>query len=296
MEPALKHLKSEPQTDSDLTIYILDSASTGIKIPHPPWSHEDYLAHGSIRGYNNCRFHTTYNLVTSMLSMLDSARDLGLFWIKDVRQMLYTDCAAPFRSIFHWWMRDHNLQMLHAASIGDPTGSVLIPGKSGSGKSTTALICMLDGLLYQGDDHVLIDDTTRPSTYSLYNSAKIHSKKLIDFPFLLPMVSNNERLDNEKALFYLYDYHPDRIATCLPIRLILIPEITGLSSTKYYPVTPGKALKALAPSTLFQMSGAGLKDFQAIANMVRKVPCYTIELGNNLSEIPKIIVSLLSEN
>lgn len=294
--PALKHLTAETQTESALTIYLLDSASTGRKIPPPPWSHEDYLAQGTINGYNNGRIHTSYNLVTSMLSMLDSERDLGLLWIKDARQILYTDSAAPFRSIFHWWMRDHNRQLLHAASVGDLTGSVLIPGRSGSGKSTTALACMFAGFFYLGDDHVLVDEAPKPQIYSLYNSAKVHEENLKDFPHLLPMVSNNKKLDCEKALIFMYEHHPERITTCLPIRLIIIPKITGLTSTKIYPVSPGKALKALAPSTIFQMSGAGLKDFQTIANFVRKVPCYTIEMGTTLSEIPKVIALLLSVN
>ena len=44
---------------------------------------------------------------------------------------------------------------------------------------------------------------------------------------------------------------------------------------------------------------AGSQDapyFQTIANFVRKVPCYTIEMGTTLSEIPKVIALLLSVN
>jgi hypothetical protein len=64
-------------------------------------------------------------------------------------------------------------------------------------------------------------------------------------------------------------------------------------TTGAVPISPVEALKALAPSTLFQLIGASQKDLRAMAELVRKVPCYRLELGTDLAAIPRAIEQLL---
>lgn len=75
--------------------------------------------------------------------------------------------------------------------------------------------------------------------------------------------------------------------------MVLVPRIVGGLSTTAVPISPIEALKALAPSTLFQLIGAGQKDFRAMAELVRTVPCYRLELGTDLAAIPRAIEELL---
>jgi hypothetical protein len=51
---------------------------------------------------------------------------------------------------------------------------------------------------------------------------------------------------------------------------------------------------SLAPSTLFQLAGAAELDFRTMEQLVREVPCYVLELGTKLAEIPTIISDFLA--
>jgi hypothetical protein len=78
-----------------------------------------------------------------------------------------------------------------------------------------------------------------------------------------------------------------------PVCAILIPRLTGRLGTALTPASPAAALKALAPSTLFQLAGAGPAAFQNLAGLIRQIPCYHLEAGTDVSRIPGVIASLL---
>ena len=87
----------------------------------------------------------------------------------------YWETAAPFRILFHWWSQSFGGQISHAAAVGRDGKGVLLAGRGGSGKSTTAICCVDAGMEYVGDDYVLLTRTPTPTAHSLYNSAKIHT-------------------------------------------------------------------------------------------------------------------------
>ena len=131
--PALEHLTAEPGSTPALTVCLWDSASTRTKMPPPPWSADDYIARGEVRGYNNDHIHTFFHVGAGALSMLDTRQDLALHWIRDARQLPYYESAAPLRAILHWWMRNHGCQLVHGGAVGTPLGGVLLAGRGGSG-------------------------------------------------------------------------------------------------------------------------------------------------------------------
>jgi hypothetical protein len=127
--------------------------------------------------------------------------------------------------------------------------------------------------------------------YSLYNTAKIgHFQHL---PRLESYVSNAVRVENEKGMIFLHQHFPEKIISGFPLKGILVPRITGGKATHIKPATPGMALKALAPSTLFQLPGAGLGAFRLMSQLVKNVPCYELELGTHMEDIPEVIQQFL---
>jgi hypothetical protein len=295
MTPALDHLAQPDVTTPALTICVWDSASTGRKMLPPPWHNEDFAARGEIQGYNNERIYTAFQHGSSAVNMLDLARSLAIFWVPAAEEIPYWEEGSPFRTILHWWLSNHKRQLAHAAAIGNSRGGVLIGGKGGSGKSTTALACLESELLYVGDDYTLLSLEPAPVVYSLYSSAKLNSDHIQRFPQLLPKISNPKRLGEEKALLFVNQHYPSKIATQLPVRGILLPRVTGLPETRLRKVSTAMALAALAPSTIFQLPRAGGEAFKFLAAFVREVPCFELELGTDLAGIPTVVQSLLSE-
>ena len=295
LTPALNHLEIPAGSPPALRICLFDSASTGIDPPPPPWSADDYIARGEVQGYGDDRFQTGYNVGTGVLSLLDSQRNLAIYWVRDARQIPYWETGAPLRTLLHWWMRGHGRQLAHAAAVGTAAGAALIAGRGGAGKSTTALLCLASGMRYLGDDYVLLDGTSEPTVYSLYSSAKLDPEQMRRFPDLLPAVANARRFDTEKALAFLHGRFSRQLARSLPVRALVLPRISGRANTRIAAVSPAAALIALAPSTIFQLADAGTNEFHALSDFVRKVPCFALELGTDLPQIAAVVRDVLEE-
>lgn len=291
---ALEHLATDNHLTPDLTICLWDSESTGQRMVARPWQEEDFLARGVIQGYNTERIYTAFQHGSGAVSVLDQERNLAVFWAPDHR-LPYWEYGSPLRSILHWWLLSKGLQLVHAAAVGNSSGGVLIGGKGGSGKSTTALTCLESHLFYAGDDYTLLGLEPGPVVHSLYNSAKLNSDNVQRFPALLPKVANPERLADEKALLFVNEHYPAKVATRLPVRAVLLPRVTGLPETRWKRVSVAMTLAALAPSTIFQLPRAGNEAFQFLAKFVRQLPCFSLEVGTDLSTIPPAIERLLAE-
>jgi hypothetical protein len=292
--PAIEQ-KTIPPEKPDLNIFLWDSASTKVPAPRPPWSIDDYMARGEVRGYNNDRIKVTYRLDVGTLCMLDIEQNVAIYWSHDPVQIPYYETGAPLLDILHWWMREHGRQLLHGAVVSYGDCGALIAGKGGSGKSTTALACLDSKLNYISDDYCLVSTETEPFAYNLYSSAKLDATTIEKFPNLFPAIHNANRLDREKALLFLNRLVPDRIGEGCFVRAVLLPQISGKTETRIERISPGASLVMLAPSTLFQLSGAGSLDFSNLSRIVRNVPSYSLKLGTDLSQIPGAIARLLSE-
>jgi hypothetical protein len=290
LTPALEHLAAPADSvRADLTICVWDSESTNTPMAPRPWGAEDCIARGDIRGYKNECVDLALSADVGAVSLLDARENMGVFWIRAATQVPTYERGAPLRSILHWWMRRHGRLLIHAGAVGFRGKGVLLVGKGGSGKSTSALASMIKGWHYLSDDYCLLATEGMPRVFSLYNSAKLTAAHLMNFPALQGTVSNPTELADEKALLYLHDHMPDRMTAELPVNVILLPRVTGLPETRLFSASPTVALRALAPSSLFQLPGTGRFEFQALADFVKRVPCFHLELGTALDKIPETI-------
>jgi hypothetical protein len=53
------------------------------------------------------------------------------------------------------------------------------------------------------------------------------------------------------------------------------------------PAGTGAAVRALAPSTLFQLPGAGFNNFRLIVALTNRLPCFELELGSEPAVVPQ---------
>ena len=300
LTPALAHRADECAAPPDLEICLWDTASTGVGLPPPGWGADAYGAQGAIKGFNDARYSTNVWLDTerggfAAFQMLDQQSCRALYWLPDAAEFPYHERSAPLRMILNWWMGRRGRQVLHAGAVGGARGGVLLAGRGGSGKSTTALTCLSSGLHYASDDYCLVEFGAAPRAHSLYCSAKLCADSLQRLRDFAPLVSNPSRLAEEKALMYLDGRFGAKLIESFPIRAILMPRVTGLPETSLTKAAGAAALTALAPSTIFQLPGAGAQDFHQLADLVRRVPSYTLALGTDVSRIPPVIENLLSE-
>jgi hypothetical protein len=298
--PALEHLAVETTGQADLTVRLWDSVSTGTEMPPPPWSTPNHIRLSQVFTECDGRFYSSFRLWTNALTLLDSVRGEALFWTRDAGAFNPYESGIPLRDLFHWWMTAHGFTFLHAAAVGSANAGALIVGPSGSGKSTSSLACLAAGLDYVGDDYCILDNERRPRVHSLYSSARIDGRGVEQLAAVRSTLINHDRLEQEKGLLLLNHRFRKQMLRQMPVSAITVPEIQVGAATRAEPISPTHALRALAPSSLFQLAGAAgfeRRDrgagFRRIAMLVKEVPSFRLVLGGNPREVPPVVRSIL---
>lgn len=291
---ALAHLAVPSGGDPDLTVRIWDSESTSTAAPVPPWGDDAYREHGTIRGYFGEGLYAVFLWGTRSLCVVDTDNDEAFLWTSSAENLGQPERGAPLRTLFHLWLTEQDVQLVHAAAVGRPDGCLLLVGNSGSGKTSTALSCLPSDLGHLGEDYCLVTDGEPPSVFSLYNSAKVGMESIKRLPFLRELLVEMPDRNTEKALLDLHLHAPGKLLATAPLRAIAIPEIVEREETVARPASSGVALAALAPSTLLQLPGTGERAMARLSALVRSVPCHRLEVGSDPSKIPAAIDSLLA--
>ena len=294
MFPALAHLEVPP-CETDLVACFFDSESAATPMPPPPWSRQDFTEHGEIAGFNDGCVHVTYGPGVDILNCLDCERGLAVYWAPTWRSIPSWERSFPLRPVLNWWLKSRPFQPIHAGAVGYPDGGVLVVGGSGSGKSTVALACLDSDLGYAGDDYVLVRTEPEPRVYSLYNTAKLEADNLVRFPWLQPHLDNPAALATEKALVFLHTARPGKLSLGFPVRAILCPRVTGRHDTVCRPASARDAFLAIAPTTAMHLPGARRQTVEKLFRLAKSVPCYLLESGTDIPQIPRAISRLLSE-
>lgn len=295
LSAALEHHPEGGHGAPGLTVSIWDTASTGVPLPRFPDDAVDGGTSGAARTTEAPAVRAKYRPDQRSLSLLDRRADVATFCMLDGARLPYWETGAPLRLILHWWMADHGRQLVHAAALGTATRGLLLAGRGGSGKSSTALACLGSGLRYAGDDYCLVSFDPHPRAHSLYGSAKLNADQAGRFPHLAPVLVNADKLASEKALFMVHRLFPHHMQESFAVGAIVVPVITEGRRSWLEPTSPGSALLALAPSTILQLPGAGRGAFATVSRLVRRVPCYLLHLGADLDALPPLLEDVLAE-
>jgi len=284
MLSSLSHILVDNVHSSAITIYCFDSPL----LTTFPWQGQNYGVQGAIEGFNTTRFQTAYQHGSGAVMMYDHDTKEGIYWVKDFNDIPYWERSFPFRTILHWWSRDTTLLLLHAAGIGQKYSSALLSGKSGSGKSSTTLSCLLrDDLQIAGDDYVLVDTET-PMLYSLYNCAKVEWDNLERLDFLKPLVNTNIK-EAEKAMIFMHDTCRQKVMQKSRLDYAFIPVVCNANKTTIVECTEAEVLKSIAPTTMFQLPSGQTETFKKCIALTKQLKPYRIELGTEASEIAAVI-------
>jgi len=291
--PALAHLAVPPASHPDAVFHIWDSQSTGIEMIPPPCSRGCFTSRGDIWTMGSQRFRSAYLWSEFALNLFDTRTATGIYWTQGTSPLPYWAKASPLRCLLHWWAESRGCQLLHAAAIGSGGSAVLITGKGGLGKSTTALACLDKGLRYLGDDYVLVRLDPIASVHSLYCTAKVNWDQVTRFPGFAGLIADAEIAGSEKAVLYLHPAMREQIAESLPLRMILTPHIVDQLQTEPEAISRPALQQAAAFTTLAQLPRASGRTQDFIDRLLDRLPGRQLALGQDLAGIAEAIASLL---
>jgi hypothetical protein len=308
---ALEHLRIEiPKNEKpDLTICLWDSFSSGRRLPFflysfinnlysPPTTRYERGERGEIFAMNSRRFRAALN-GPQILTLLDFQEKTAFFWMPDCREMPDYERGAPLKTILHWHFAAASRQLIHAGAVGNSSGGVLLTGEGGSGKSTTALNSLNSSLSYASDDYVLVELDPRPVAYSLFNTAKVKTRKdLTRFPNLVSWATNDESVNfkNEKPMMFVSENAPEKLIKELPLKAIINPRFVAGENLKLTEISTHQAFEAIAVSTVRQLPHADNETLRMLRQLVKSVPNYSLVFGEDQRHISEIIEQLLARH
>lgn len=288
---AIEHLRVDAAQSTPFRIYLWDSASTGIFPPSPPWHHSDIREKGEVPAFSTDQIKTFYCLMPGILYLIHKERREAICWTYDAKLIPPREKAAPLSTIFIFFLSDHQKYFIHAAAVANPQGAALLIGKGGSGKSTSSLSCLYHGMEFLGDDYCALSNDSQWTVHSLYATAKVLPDSFARFPSFHTLPKQN---DSKKEIIYLYPAYNSRIVLSKPVRAILIPKVGAHAHTYLQPASIAQAIKALAPSTLFQLPRTDPNTFFKLSSCLKVSPCYFLHLSPNVHEVPEVICHLLT--
>jgi hypothetical protein len=215
-------------------------------------------------------------------------------YVTGVEQLPWFELASPFRVAWSWLATGRHRHIFHAGAVASRAGGALLVGRGGSGKSTTAVACLVAGELdYLSDDLSLVECWDEPTVFSLYATAKLEPQALE----LLPgsFAGNREGLEatEEKIVVRLWAIAPERLRRSAPIRAIVCPRIVGSGRSRLVRASPGDGLRALAPATVLFLAHEQAAALASIRHLVSVVPTFALELGSDLAGVPELVRSAI---
>ena len=294
--PALQHLVTDDAQAPAFTMHAWDGRTTGVRMPPPPCSRHDFTDRGDLWGFTSHRYRTAFHWVEYSVNCLDLETGVGVHWVQNADDLPFWSTASPLRTMLHWALERSGAQLLHAAAVGTDDGALLITGKGGVGKSSTALAALVRGLRYAGDDYVAVRLEPEPAVYSLYSTAKLNAEDVAQFPQLAPLVRRHPAADGEKAVLQLYPGLEPQIARRLRLRSVVTPRVASQVQTDLQPADAMTLRRAGAFTTLSQLPYAGQRTQEFIEALIERLPGFALVLGSDRDRVVSTIRETLARS
>lgn len=271
---------TDAPAESGSRIWAWDEHATGVTCPSPPWGgHTPYTRRGDVPWFQDPRYLCAYNWGSQTVCLYDKKERHGLYWTRDASALPGWEQTAPMRSLMHWHGLTHRLQMTHGAVVD----GLLLAGKGGSGKSTTALACLEAGLPFLCDDYCFVTVDPEPTAFGILANARVFPDS---FQWLPELRHSESQPSDDKVSINL-----ERVRLPeMPLRALILPHLApDHPGPALEPASFEEALKAVALPTMSQLPGAGPETYAILSQLCRKLPVYHLHLNRQASEVPALL-------
>lgn len=281
--------------DVRITLFLLDAQSLGWPPPRR-WGSDildrrainDELARTGLRG--------GYLHDPRVWQFFSRDMHVGVQLIRSPGLTPDWETGGPLRVFLHWAFAERRARLCHAATLGLDGRGLLLAGAGGSGKSGTTLAGIADGLATVGDDYSLIAVEETVRAYPLYRILK-------QDPAGVTRALGPDAADRFGAINWQgkFEIHASSLPHSpfverLDIGAIVIPKVARRPSAELHPVSPGVAMRAFAPSSVFQLPDDEHEGIRFAADLCRRLPCFELLLSEDSKDIAGVLRSFIERN
>ena len=296
MDLPFAHLRAEgvQLRRPSLSIELWDQAETDI--PCQIGSTRDDLDLHPILNKSSDGRYASYQLQHS-LAHLDRQTGSVIGYVSNTEELSLYERGRPLHVLLSLWLKSRDMPVIHAGLVSKNGRGVLLAGPGGSGKSTSAIICASAGFSYLSEDLIGLQVSDGVFLgHSLYSSTFIEPDHLERFALLGPHAITGKYPFEKKRLVLLSQIASLRFERACRIYAVVLPHVVHRRESLLRRASKGEALLTLAPSSLLVGERSyGMEGFNKLAKLVEQVPCYWLELGSVLDEIPRVLEDMLSE-
>lgn len=249
------------------------------------------LSHRQIEmALSNIGLHAIFNPDTYSWDILDIKNRFGVRLQTSTADTPVWEKTSPLAFFNKWIASADDKCMIHAGSLAHGHTGALIVGQGGAGKSGLVIGALKNSLHSAGDDYVALSNKSPYQAHAIYRTVKqdISGLNRLGLPTNLPL--NWQK----KAVFRPEQLFEQRINDCVPINVILMPRLGGVS-TSFRRIDPTIIFKILTFSTLNQVCGDYKEIFQTCGELTRQLPCYEMVQSSDNNEITAKLIEFLSQ-
>ena len=198
--------------------------------------------------------------------------------------------SQPASTAIAAWLAQTGALVLHVGAVSDSNGAALLLGRSGAGKSTTALACAMRGMGILGDDFCVVTTDGVPTVHALYATAKVaHDSEQRLGLTAHPAVA---RTSKNKKVLALSDQNFIRSAPIVAL-IVLARSSTAAAPT---PLSRNDVMRALAPTALKAAIGAGSLDqwLRGAAFLAREIPGFLVNADWDLEALVRSVADTIA--
>jgi len=186
------------------------------------------------------------------------------------------------------------LHLLHAAALERNGCGVLIPGLSGSGKSTSCVALMRGGYRCLSDDKPFLREIQNGLELLAFpEMIDVTDQTIAFFPELRERTTAIEA-GYRKKRFRAEMLYPGSTADAVKPSVILFPQISDESTSRVEPLSKVRALQALLPHSLLCFDReVSMRHFGLLSRLVETTACYRLHFGRDVMDLPRLIDPLL---
>jgi hypothetical protein len=201
--------------------------------------------------------------------------------------------SAPLRRVLHVLVAPRSIHFLHAGVLAKDGFGLLLPGKGGSGKSTTVAFASAAGWQTIGDDFIAFKDAgsgspelpVDPIVSCLYRTFRLGPSspafELLGVAAPLASALNPDA----KAVGHFDRLFPNSLVQDVRLTASVVPRVCpSQTESTFTAISRAVSLRALAPSSIF-LSGSRAGSLPSMRRLLDSIPAFSLSIGSDVSSM-----------